>query len=284
MNKKLKTLILIFINFLYKKKLMKINLYKNIHKNEECYIIGGGVSIKYFDLEKFKDKKSFILNFTIFHNQYDKIDSNYLVLFDPFWFFPFERARKDITDKQQFIWKTLRVVPNKIQIKYRKLIRKHKQKIFFHHISNAPLLFGKNICFISNKLEKNEIFDEFVKNELNPFKSSLRLTIFLAIHMGFKKVHLVGCDYTFKPSINSHWFEKGFGFPNTQIENYEKAYFEFCSRYIEILTVTNEKVSYVLPYVTYESLFNTKEKFQENTDLINEDNLKTLATWPGFNI
>jgi len=36
--------------------LSKIHRFKDIHRGESCYLIGGGISIKSFDLAAFSDK------------------------------------------------------------------------------------------------------------------------------------------------------------------------------------------------------------------------------------
>ena len=45
--------------------LSKIHPYKDIHKGESCYVMGDGVSVKWFDLSAFSDKIAIVCNFFV---------------------------------------------------------------------------------------------------------------------------------------------------------------------------------------------------------------------------
>lgn len=58
----------------------------NKHEGESCYIFGDGISIKYFDLNKFNDKISIVGNYIPFHNDFEKLNAPYCVMSAPFFF------------------------------------------------------------------------------------------------------------------------------------------------------------------------------------------------------
>ena len=49
----------------------------NKHKNESCYILGNGASIKYFDLKKFNDKISIGIGPFDYHVDFDSLNIKY---------------------------------------------------------------------------------------------------------------------------------------------------------------------------------------------------------------
>ena len=53
----------------------KFGKLKNKHLGEECYIFGDGVSLKYFNLNKFNDKPSIVSNNFIFHKHFNKLNN-----------------------------------------------------------------------------------------------------------------------------------------------------------------------------------------------------------------
>lgn len=82
--------------------LIKNNKFHNLHKGESCYIIGDGISLKYFDLKTFNDKIAFACNYIPFHNDFKKINAKYCVNAAPFFFSPF-LAIKIISSKNIYI-------------------------------------------------------------------------------------------------------------------------------------------------------------------------------------
>jgi hypothetical protein len=70
-------------------ELKKIQLFKDIHRGESCYVVGDGVSLKWFDLKNFSNKVSIGSGSLIpFHEEFKLLNMRYLMLLEPFWFFP----------------------------------------------------------------------------------------------------------------------------------------------------------------------------------------------------
>ena len=259
-------------NLIFKKQLNHLEKYKNIHKGEICYIIGGGISLKWFDLQNFSDKVSIGCNFIPFHNDFDKLNCKYLLLMEPWWFYPY----KFLNIKN--------IKKNYIQSLYRKAIIKFNKKIYLLNISNLPVTFmNKNLIYTSNDNFKNKLKYTHKIDIDDPLAGSLNASISLAIYMGFKECVLVGFDYTHSPSRSLHWFEKGKGFFHEQI-NYNLVFFKQVRNNIILKTLTLDGESKLLDFVTYENYTKSKPKYKENEFLLNPNILKTLSTWEGYNI
>jgi hypothetical protein len=253
--------------------LSKLHKYKDIHKGESCYLMGDGVSIKWFDLGAFSDKVTIPCAFIPFHKDFNKLSVKYLSIAEPWWFYPWERDPA-ITGKY---------LPNKRQLAYRGIIDKYPDKSFFINLSNYPTLNKKNIIYLFRDIYDNRLPANFITRRINAFHGSLRTSILLSIYMGFDHVFLVGYDYTHVPSRNLHWYEKGQGNFNPQL-NYQKEFFEIAKEFIDITTITLDGVSDFINAVTYKDHTGREPEYIENTELIDDKYLKVLSTWSGYTI
>jgi hypothetical protein len=269
--------------FFFSKKLDKINKLQDKNKNEECYIIGGGASLKWFNLEKFTDKKSIVINYVPFHNNFNILNCDYCILSEPFWFLPLEKVEKSTAKKSKNILSYLRIIPNPTQAYYKKFMKKYKQKYFFINLSNFFTTNYKNVFYLFKKVPKSSVFQDFLDNGLNPFQGSFQTAVFLAIHLGFKKVYLVGFDYTHTPSRIGHWFEKGEG-KLIDIKNYNEKFLNFISKYIEIETVTIDESQSKLKSISYKKLTGENPVYKENYEIVSGEALKILSSFPVFEI
>ena len=105
------------------------------------------------------------------------------------------------------------------------------------------------------------------KKNINYFYGSFRSTISLAIYMGFKKIFLIGCDYTHEKTIVGHFYEKGKGKSFNLKSIYEKDFLEIATKYVTIVTITKSGKGSFLPSLTYEEFSGKKMFFRENLDL-----------------
>lgn len=259
---------------LFQKKLNEVSKYRNLHFGEECILIGDGVSIKWFDLKDFSDKISITVGYIPFHNDFNALNCKYCLLVEPYWFYPLVKTS---TSKKNYIY-------NKVQLKYREIIKKYPKKQFFLNLSNLPVLRGKNINYVFFDLPQTDIVKEFYSSGINPFHGSFRASILMAIYMGFKKTYLVGFDYTHTPSRFLHWYEKGEGII-IEHEDYQKDFLKIASKYIEIITITvNEGVSNKVDYIKYKEFSNNECVYKENTEIISQDYLKALSSWPTYKL
>ena len=182
--------------------LSKIHRYRDIHKGESCYLFGDGVSIKWFNLKKFNNLMSIPAGLLPFHNDFSELSVKYLLLAEPFQFYPWERD-PPISGKLK---------KNPRAQEYKKFIENNPEKEFILNLSNFPMLKYKNITYLfKDKFYDKNLTNNFITNKINAFHGSLRLSITLAIYMGFEKVYLVGYDYVNQPTRALHWYEKGAG-------------------------------------------------------------------------
>lgn len=262
-----------FLLYKNKNKIADFSELMNIHKGQECYIFGDGISLKYFDLSIFNDKIGIASNNLIFHKDFKKLNIQYYSIYEPYWFLPFF-----VTGFQGIkFWK------NKIQ-KYHKInARKNKQIKFFTDISNAARFKGKNIYYVSREII-NKITDEnFISHKINPFEGSLRAQITLAIFFGFKKIYLVGHDYTHEESLSRHFYEKGFGKKN-DLSKWNLEFFEEAKKEINIITMTLKGASETLNSISYTDYFKTELVYKENDKIVSKKNLDILKSWPLYEI
>ncbi len=256
-----------------KPELNKISKFRNIHKGQECYIFGDGISIKYFDLKSFADKISLVGNYIPFHNDFNKLNAPYCIMSAPFYFSPFFGYPDPNWKKHLYYMSKL----------YRDVINKHPNKNFFLSLSNYPFVRGKNIFYNFQKYITDPATGTFISDRIDCYKGVLRHAVSMAIYMGFDHIYLVGCDYTFTPTQHLHWYESGNGVLD-DMPDYEKDFFNVAKEYIDITTVTLKGKSNILDYISYEELTGNKLNFKENTEIINEKHLNGLRTWSGYKI
>lgn len=253
--------------------LSKIHKYKDVHHGESCYIFLNGISLKWFDLTKFCDKTAMACGFLPFHNDFNKLNVKYLLLTEPWWFYP----TKCTTSPPK------KIIRNHLQGVYREIIKKYPEKEFFLNLSNYPTTRSKNITYLFKDIYDDRLSADFITHRTNAFHGSLRTSILLAIYMGFDHCYLVGGDYTHLPSRAHHFYEKGQGVFDPH-ENYSKDFFEIAKEFINITTITLDGTSNFLNAVTYKEHTGLDPVFRENTELLDEQYLKVLAKWPGYSI
>jgi len=244
---------------------------KNYHHGESCYIFGDGVSIKWFDMSVFSDKPAFTLSYIPFHKQSNLLNIKYGLAIDPFYFYLYMWPGK---------WNQ-----NNIQKSYRKFIKSRPDTLFFVNLASYPVLQDSNIYYLFRSIPDPDckfLEDCYLSGE-EIYKGSFRCAISLAIYMGFKKIFLVGCDYTHEKSKYMHWYEKGEGvyMPHN---GYEKKFLEIASKYAKITTITVEGKGNVLPAVTYNELTGKQTIFKENQNLTDISTLNMLSAFPRFKI
>ena len=62
---------------------------KGRHKGESCYILGDGISVKWFDLGTFPKKPALTLSCVPFHKQASSLNIRYSLLVQPYYFYPY---------------------------------------------------------------------------------------------------------------------------------------------------------------------------------------------------
>jgi len=258
---------------LFQFELSKIHRLKDIHKGEECYFFGNGISLKWFDLNAFSDKISIGSSVLPFHNSINEINLKYIMLTEPFWFYPHIYTKYFSTSVSQ---------PH-LSRAYRKIVRDNQDIDFFFNLSNFPVIRSSNINFLFREILDERLPDNFLSKQIDCFTGSLRMATLMAVYMGFKHLYLVGCDYTHLPSRSKHWYEKGQGVFKDHL-NYEKEFFHIAKDSINITTITLDGESEFLDSMTYKEFTGLNPSYQENNQIIDDSYLKVLDTWPGYTI
>ena len=155
----------------------------------------------------------------------------------------------------------------------------HPSIEFFVNLSNYYGIRGSNINYVHHfgqissnppKIELDSIF--------STMSGSLSGMLGLALYMGFNKITLVGCDYTYRPRSQGHFFEFG-KFPDViekdvlseSLLSYVKGEIN-----IETLTIDENYVGEILNHVSYEKLLSSKPHYQENKNIVSQSNLLSL--------
>ena len=253
------------IKNIFNYKLKKINSIKDIHSGETCYLMGTGSSIKEMDIMLFDDKPVIGLNEIIFHKNFINLKKKYLVLTEPFFFYPFQ---------SKIFWNgSWFPIFNPTAKILKKMAKKNRDILFFLHLSNILFVNGKNIFYNFLKYPHPEFPSRL--NDLNCFKGAFTHALSLAVFLGFKKVILVGCDYTFNPPRGRHFYEKGEGV-NIDIKNYHTEFLKTIKEFIDIETLTLEKNDTILKSIEYSNFKNVGRKYRENYELVNQDKLEAI--------
>ena len=258
--------------------LKRIKVFKNAHKGESCYLFGDGISIKYFDLNRFSEKISIPCGFLLFHNDYDSLQTPYAMLIETYYFYPFIRVNSSKQGK-----KVKKIFLNKIQNEYRKEIKKRSDTNFFLNLSNYPVFHDRNITYLYKDIPDDSLDNNHISKKFNCYTGSLRAQILLAIYMGFDHVYLVGHDYTHSPARSHHWYEMGKGVI-TPMSDFSKDFLDYAKNFIDVTTITVDSGSDSLKYERYQDFFESELQYKENSEILSPKFMDTLSTFPGYKI
>lgn len=180
------------------KKYNRLRKFRNLHKDDRCFIIATGPSLTYEDLEKLKNEVTFSMNSIIL--SYEKTD------FRPTYY--------GIQDAN--VYKQL----------YSAIVKYEHQHISFYSagLENCgdkyrppktwiPLNLNAQYHFYEYIYEPGNFFTRFSANAYAMLYDGYSITytlLELAIYMGFKEIYLLGCDSTYLADKNKqHFIESG---------------------------------------------------------------------------
>ena len=197
----------------YRASLCYLSSIKNKHKEDRCFIIGNGPSLKNLDLSLLKKEITFGLNriYLIF----DKIDfqTTYFVCVNQL---VIEQCYQEIK-----------------KIKSIKFINKNSKRYF---------TFSENLCYISCEGHPDSApwFSCDIMNGICTGGTVTYVALQMAYYMGFKQVILIGIDHFFKTQgkphqvvvttdsdlnhFESNYFGKGFRWQLPDLEKSELSY------------------------------------------------------------
>lgn len=187
MKEKLKS-ILYFIAFPILFKTLK---FKNLHFNEEVYIIADSSELRFIDIKKLDDKPAIFFNNSYFINGVmDRTQPTYTHLIESFYFY---KKYKNDTRKVG------------LAKSIKKLLIK-ENIFFFTNLTNIFNFIFTPAHYVFNRLP----MDKFTKSQLSinttVFRWSMKTALSLAIYMGFKKAYLIGFSFS-DVSLANHWYD-----------------------------------------------------------------------------
>ena len=243
--------------------------FEDLHKGESCYIFGSGASLKYYDLTKFNDKISIGCALFFLHRDFEKINVKYYLDGHPFYYYrywinPYSKKIKR----------------NILGMLSRKKISRYNKVNYFVNIADYFGIRGDNIYYVHHFSEPFKSYSDCrMDGKFSPMVSSLGGMIGFALFMGFEDITLVGCDFTFFPQPQSHFFDFG-GFPDAFSEEpNNKVFLLDAARHanIRIVTPSERYRGHILPHITYKELTGDEPIYKENYEIVSESDLLTLS-------
>lgn len=170
-----------------KYKINNNNRFKDIHKNQRCFILGNGPSLKDVDLALLSNEIVFSVNNFCKVKDFKNAKTNYHFWIDDAFF----NLRKDMKYNMNNIMKNYSLMSEEnaecfVPISALKFIKDNKldEKLNINYLING-------IPFEAFKL------DEFDICSIIPsFTTVVQYCIIVAIYMGFNEIYLLGCDST----------------------------------------------------------------------------------------
>lgn len=254
-----------------RRQLSRIDGLYQRHAGQECYVFGNGISLKWMDLHQFADRPSIVGGVLLYHKEACSLHIPYCVSTEPFIFYPV------------FHYRDFGLLRNYLHKEFARSIVKNPQTLFFVNLSNYPVARFSNAMFVSRwyvpPFEDSNPF----RDRDDSHRGTLAFQLSLAIYLGFRKVYLVGHDYTHFPSRLRHFYEKGEGILGGQMDS-NKNIIGYAKQHIDLVTVTVDASSGLMDHITYKDLTGKEPHFRENVEIVDTVKLENLATWPGYSI
>ena len=260
---------------LFSRKILKRNkILHNSFKGETCYLFGNGYSLKYLDLQKFKNLNVFSTGLNYLHKDYNslKVVADFHLhpgIFSPIWKHPYSKKLIFENKTRKFLIKTKRI-SNEIN--------------FFTSIYNYPFISKKKNIFFLHNFNKN-----FDLNNINPadefslMMGSLYAMLGVGVYMGFKEFVFVGMDYLSSKPRNGHFYEFGVRKEIIRVNDYTRRvklltnFFERKNNCKFFFLSLQDLTSSIYENISYESQFNSKKQYKENFEIISPEILDDLS-------
>lgn len=244
------------------------NEFHNKHYNEECFIIGGGSSLKFMDLKKFKDRPIIGVNLLPFHVDFLELNVSYVTITQPRIFVPW--VLKKPIDKD---FKNVAALYKKISIQ--------SDATFFVHFWAKFFNYG-----IKNwRAVPHYVWDPDKKvRSMKAYGGALYASLSLARLMGFKNITLVGFDaFTLKNHSNLRWFEIGHKTDHTnRVDNIAIDFFELLGKEgikISTIGIDTGSICPILDYIEYSKFYSCEPVYKENNKLLIGEAYSALQTY-----
>jgi hypothetical protein len=248
--------------------LKRNNRFKNKHLGEECYIIGNGRSLNYYNLSDFNDKISIGIGALFLHKDFKKLNIKYYFEGHPFFYYP--------------IWKnpySKKLEKNLLGNLHKKKIIENENIIFFNSLTNLFSIYKKNLYYLFHFGEKFKSFDDCsIEKNFTTLNSGLSGALGIAINLGFKKITLIGCDYCMYPRAIGHFYEKNAYNDDFEpnFENNELLKQAQKKLSIDLLIPNDSYKGQILDTFLYKEKSGKDNRYQENYNLVEKYYLSIL--------
>lgn len=228
----------------YKKLIRRNAALKNVHRGETCYIVGNGPSVKNLDASLLKDKIIFTVNSMVTNELFDELQPKYHCVID----------RNVYLKIKNVLIEKVKSTPD--------------TGFFFHRIAKDDIVELDNAYITYNTIiPVNENIRKDITKNANIFINVVPYSIMVALYMGFSKIVLLGCDFSFFASRkDTHFYELGTGITREESlfddlygsaiawSQYNYIY-GFCKKNgIEIVNATPNSLLDVFPQVSLEKI------------------------------
>lgn len=220
---------------------------KNKYQGKRCFIAMGGPSLKEIDTAKLRDEYVMGANNGYLSPQWEEMQPQFLCSIDPLII---SQNRRDIVG----------------------FMKKNPQMKFFAALKDKEVLDRAGVNNVYYSAGRRVQYREFQSVEFEKARETLSGNILnycikRAIHLGFKEIYLLGCDFTlFNGKVTNHCYEeKGEEVTKSQAELYREGAFvledlyslkRFADRnHITIKIAGGQSLIDTFEFVDYESLF-----------------------------
>lgn len=257
------------IFYLFAKKVLeRNNKFRGLYEGKSCYIFGNGASIKHFDLKKFDDKIGIGCAALFLHRDFKKINVKYYYEGHPFFYYPY--------------WinpYSKKIEKNVMGMLYKEKCYCYNNIIYFVSLSNYYGIRGSNVYYLHHFSKPFKSYsDSRMDDTFTTMASGLAGMLGLALFMGFKDITLVGCDYTFSPQGQGHFYEFGKFADSFHEEPFNKGFLLDAERYANIRVITPYEGyrGHILPCISYQELTGDEPIYKENHEILSKSDLLAL--------
>lgn len=167
-------------------ELARTKMLQNKHKDQRCFIVGNGPSLKHHDLTELTNEYVFTVNYMMKSDHFKTLNSNYHLFFDPIVFELDPKVKED-KDRIDLIDSTLQSNP---QLTY--IIPFRRRTNFLKLFPNHQFNFIYNYKTFTPQQKKTSQLHSITPG----FQNVIIYAINTAIYMGFKEIYLMGVDMT----------------------------------------------------------------------------------------
>ena len=176
-----------FDYFRYKNILRRNEKFRNIGQGKTCYILANGPSLKELDPTLLQGKDVLTVNVSFTTELFDRLKPKYHCILD----------RGVYAAHQEELKKTVAETPSTTFFFHRKLYEDYGDR------DNAYYLYG-TLMPVSKRIKSD------ITKNCNGFINIVAWSTMLALYMGYERIVLLGCDFSFFAlRKNKHFYDVG---------------------------------------------------------------------------